>query len=74
MHDPTTSNRQGLDSGTQYRLPQQHLCYNNDAQKAIAERSKAAASKAISKPIVTEITKAGEFYPAEVIIIRIITT
>ena len=62
MHDPTTSNRQGPDSGTQYRSA---IFYNNDAQKAIAERSKAAASKAISKPIVTEITKAGEFYPAE---------
>ena len=62
MHDPTTSNRQGPDSGTQYRSA---IFYNNDVQKQIAEKSKAAASKAISKPVVTEITRAGEFYLAE---------
>ena len=62
MHDPTSLNRQGSDSGTQYRSA---IFYNNDAQKGIAEKSKAAAKKEFSKPIVTEITKAGEFYPAE---------
>jgi peptide-methionine (S)-S-oxide reductase len=61
-HDPTSLNRQGADSGTQYRSA---IFYNNDAQKEIAEKSKAAAAKDFSKPIVTEITKAGEFYPAE---------
>jgi methionine-S-sulfoxide reductase/methionine-R-sulfoxide reductase len=61
-HDPTTLNRQGADSGTQYRSA---IFYYSDAQKAIAEKSKAAAAKDFPNPIVTEITKAGEFYPAE---------
>ncbi len=61
-HDPTTLNRQGADSGTQYRSA---IFYSNDEQKEIAEKSKSAAAKDFSKPIVTEITKAGEFYPAE---------
>ena len=61
-HDPTTLNRQGADMGTQYRSA---IFYNNDAQKQAAEKSKAAAAKEFSKPIVTEITSAGEFYPAE---------
>lgn len=61
-HDPTSLNRQGADTGTQYRSA---IFYYTDAQKAIAEKSKAAAAKEFSKPIVTEITKAGEFYPAE---------
>jgi peptide-methionine (S)-S-oxide reductase len=62
MHDPTSVNRQGADSGTQYRSA---IFYNNAAQKEIAEKSKAAAKKDFPKPIVTEITRAGEFYPAE---------
>ena len=61
-HDPTSLNRQGADSGTQYRSA---IFYNTDAQREIAEKSKTEAGKEFSKPIVTEITKAGEFYPAE---------
>ncbi|MDB6108999.1 MAG: msrA [Pedosphaera sp.] len=61
-HDPTTLNRQGGDTGTQYRSA---IFYNTDAQKQVAEKSKAEASKEFSKPIVTEITKAGDFYSAE---------
>jgi peptide-methionine (S)-S-oxide reductase len=61
-HDPTSLNRQGADSGTQYRSA---IYYHNDEQKQIAEKSKAEAGKEFSKPIVTEITKAEEFYPAE---------
>ncbi|MDB6123767.1 MAG: Peptide methionine sulfoxide reductase MsrA [Pedosphaera sp.] len=61
-HDPTTLNRQGADSGTQYRSA---IFYNNDAQKQVAEKAKAEAAKEFSKPIVTEISKAGEFYLAE---------
>jgi peptide-methionine (S)-S-oxide reductase len=61
-HDPTSLNRQGADSGTQYRSA---IYYNSDAQKEIAEKSKAEAAGEFSKPIVTEITKAGEFYEAE---------
>ena len=55
-------NKQGADSGTQYRSA---IFYNTDAQRAIAEKSRAEAAKDYSKPIVTEITKAGEFYAAE---------
>jgi peptide-methionine (S)-S-oxide reductase len=62
IHDPTSLNRQGNDFGTQYRSA---IFYCTGAQKAVAEKSKADAAKEFSKPIVTEITKAGEFYPAE---------
>ena len=61
-HDPTSLNRQGADSGTQYRSA---IFYNTDVQRDVAEKSKMEAGKEFSKPIVTEITKAGEFYPAE---------
>jgi peptide-methionine (S)-S-oxide reductase len=62
MHDPTTLNRQGADVGTSYRSA---IFYYSDAQKAAAEKSKAAAQKNFKDPIVTEITKAGPFYKAE---------
>jgi len=62
VHDPTTLNRQGADVGTQYRSA---IFYATDAQKEIAEKSKAEAAKEFSQPIVTEITRASEFYPAE---------
>jgi peptide-methionine (S)-S-oxide reductase len=62
IHDPTSLNRQGADSGTQYRSA---IFYSTDAQRSIAEKSKADAAKEFSKPIVTEITKAPQFYPAE---------
>jgi peptide-methionine (S)-S-oxide reductase len=61
-HDPTSLNRQGNDHGPQYRSA---IFYYTDEQRQIAEKSKAEAAKEFSKPIVTEITKAGEFYPAE---------
>lgn len=61
-HDPTTLNRQGADSGTQYRSA---IFYDTDAQRDIALKSKAETAKEFSDPIVTEITKADEFYPAE---------
>jgi peptide-methionine (S)-S-oxide reductase len=61
-HDPTTLNRQGADSGTQYRSI---ILYNSDAQKAAAEKSKAEAQKRFDKPIVTEIVPLKHFYKAE---------
>lgn len=63
-HDPTTLNRQGNDVGTQYRSA---VFYHNAEQKAKAEKYKAELDKsgAWDKPIVTEITAASEFYPAE---------
>jgi len=61
-HDPTTLNRQGADAGTQYRSI---ILYDGDAQKAAAEKSKAAAQKEFSGKIVTEIKPLTKFYPAE---------
>lgn len=62
LHDPTTLNRQGNDSGTQYRSA---IFYQTEDQKKVAEASKAAAKANFKDPIVTEITLATEFYPAE---------
>jgi peptide-methionine (S)-S-oxide reductase len=62
LHDPTTLNRQGNDVGEQYRSV---IFYQTDAQKKTAEASKAAAKANFTDPIVTAITKASEFYPAE---------
>jgi peptide-methionine (S)-S-oxide reductase len=61
-HDPTTLNRQGADVGTQYRSV---IFYETEAQKIAAEKSKAAATKNFSKPIVTEILPLTTFYKAE---------
>lgn len=63
-HDPTTLNRQGNDVGTQYRSG---IFYHSEAQKQVAEASKAKwnAAKKFKDPIVTEITAADTFYPAE---------
>jgi peptide-methionine (S)-S-oxide reductase len=61
-HDPTTLNKQFPDTGTQYRSI---ILHHDDAQKAAAEKSKQAAAKQFSDPIVTEIVKLEKFYPAE---------
>jgi peptide-methionine (S)-S-oxide reductase len=61
-HDPTTLNRQGNDVGTQYRSI---ILYSDDAQKAAAEKSKAAAAPHFSSPIVTQIVPLAKFYSAE---------
>lgn len=63
-HDPTTLNRQGADVGTQYRSG---IFYHTDEQKQKAEKYKAELDKsgAFNNPIVTEITPAVKFYPAE---------
>ncbi len=61
-HDPTTLNRQGADTGTQYRSV---IFHHNDAQKAAAEKSKQAAQAHFSAPIVTEIAPLTQFYKAE---------
>jgi len=61
-HDPTTLNRQGADTGTQYRSA---IFTYDEAQKTTAEASKEAAQKDFDDPIVTEITPASTFYAAE---------
>lgn len=61
-HDPTTPNRQGNDVGPQYRSI---ILYADESQRQAAERSKAAAAKRFSRPIVTEIQPLERFYPAE---------
>jgi peptide-methionine (S)-S-oxide reductase len=63
-HDPTVTNRQFCDSGTQYRPA---IFYLNEEQKRLAEASKAKWDKIkpFKQPILTQITKAGPFYPAE---------
>src|SRR3974377_797776 len=64
MHDPTTLNRQHNDVGTQYRSA---IFYTSEAQKQTAESVKARWDKSgkFSRPITTQITAAGKFYPAE---------
>ena len=63
-HDPTTLNRQGADVGTQYRSG---VFYHDDEQKRVAEAviAKLDAAKVFPAKIVTEVTKASTFYPAE---------
>lgn len=63
-HDPTTKNRQGADVGTQYRSG---VFYHDDEQKKIAEEviRKLDAANVFPAKIVTEVTPATTFYPAE---------
>jgi peptide-methionine (S)-S-oxide reductase len=63
-HDPTTLNRQGPDTGTQYRSA---IFYHTPEQEAAARASKDALAKSgrYKRPIVTEITAAPEFWRAE---------
>jgi len=62
--DPTVADRQFCDVGSQYRSG---IFYTDDAQREAAERSKAdlERTKPFPEPIVTEITAASTFYPAE---------
>jgi peptide-methionine (S)-S-oxide reductase len=63
-HDPTELNRQGPDTGTQYRSS---IFYENDAQKKMADDYIASLDQkhAFSKPIVTKVVPLTGFYPAE---------
>ncbi len=60
-HDPTTLNRQGNDIGTQYRSV---IYYLNDEQQQQAQQS-IDRLKAEGLNIVTELSPAPKFYPAE---------
>ncbi|MDP3785660.1 MAG: peptide-methionine (S)-S-oxide reductase MsrA [Undibacterium sp.] len=62
IHDPTTLNRQGADSGTQYRSV---IFYHDEVQKEIAIQVKQKMAKVWDDPIVTEISPAPIFHLAE---------
>ncbi len=64
FHDPTTLNRQGPDSGTQYRSA---VFTNSDEQARLAHDVVATltAQRVFDDPIVTEISPATPWYPAE---------
>jgi peptide-methionine (S)-S-oxide reductase len=63
-HDPTQLNRQGPDSGTQYRSV---VFYGNDDQKRVTQAYIAQLNQAriFSGPIVTQVVALKAFYPAE---------
>jgi peptide methionine sulfoxide reductase msrA/msrB len=64
MHDPTTANRQGNDTGTQYRSA---IFVTSEEQRKVAEQvtKKVDGSGTWKRPVVTEIVSAGPFTPAE---------
>jgi peptide-methionine (S)-S-oxide reductase len=64
IHDPTTLNRQGADTGTQYRSV---IFYTSPAQEASAAKviEEFAATDVWGKRIVTEVSPAPEFFRAE---------
>ena len=64
IHDPTTLNRQGHDTGTQYRSA---IFYHNDDQKMVAEEliESLNAQKIWDNPIVTQVNPLDKFYMAE---------
>src|SRR5579864_8642431 len=63
-HDPTELNRQGPDTGTQYRSA---VFYTSEEQKREVQSyiSKLDAAKTFGKPVVTQVTPLSDFYPAE---------
>ena len=64
IHDPTTLNRQGADSGTQYRSA---IFYHTPEQQAEAERviAELEAAHLWDDPVVTEVVPFEQLYPAE---------
>ena len=62
IHDPTTLNRQGADTGTQYRSV---IYYDNTEEQEEIEKFILKMQAKFSDPIVTELSKLGEVYPAE---------
>jgi peptide-methionine (S)-S-oxide reductase len=64
IHDPTTLNRQGNDTGTQYRSG---IYFSTPEQQAVAQQmiAEMAASGTYSRPIVTEVVALDNYWPAE---------
>jgi peptide-methionine (S)-S-oxide reductase len=65
IHDPTQLNRQGNDVGTQYRSA---IFFHGAEQEATAKKvvARLEKDKLFGRPIVTQISPAAQFYPAEV--------
>jgi peptide methionine sulfoxide reductase msrA/msrB len=64
LHDPTTTNRQGNDVGTQYRSA---IFYHDEAQRKTAEQVKQRVDRSGKwrRPLVTQIVSARTFFAAE---------
>jgi peptide-methionine (S)-S-oxide reductase len=64
IHDPTTLNRQGADSGTQYRSG---IYYTTPEQKDAADEiiRQMSQDKIFDRPIVTEVLPLSNYWPAE---------
>jgi peptide-methionine (S)-S-oxide reductase len=62
LHDPTTLNRQGADVGLQYRSA---IFYTDEDQKKAAMEAITEIQKEYKDPVVTEVTKFTNFFPAE---------
>ena len=62
LHDPTTLNRQGNDVGPQYRS---EIFVHDETQLQVAQQFIANKQPAFNAPIVTAISRASTFYPAE---------
>lgn len=62
IHDPTQLNRQGADTGTQYRSI---ILTHSDAQRRVADEVVEEMEGVFSDPVVTEIEPLDTFYPAE---------
>ena len=60
--DPTVKDQQFCDHGHQYRTA---IFVQNEEERKLAEASKKKVEEQLKKPIYTEITAAGPFYPAE---------
>jgi methionine-S-sulfoxide reductase len=62
LHDPTTTNRQGNDIGTQYRSA---IFFHDDAQRDAAQRAIQRAQPKWPRPLVTEVVPFTNFFEAE---------
>ena len=63
MHDPTTKDRQGMDSGTQYRSA---IFFHDEEQKRLAEAiTKKVNDQWYKGKVATEILEAGHWWDAE---------
>ena len=62
LHDATQLNRQGNDIGTQYRSV---VYYHNQTQLTLTNAVIAQLQNQVSEPIVTEVSPATTYYPAE---------